>query len=249
MIYFLVFLLLSSFGIILIGIRKEKRKIDPTSKQTYTFPIKAGKNSLLHYRLYIVLGVWMIKKNAVWNSKKKHVIINFCESKFPDESNYIEQDFDELYARSIHVRSMARWVVTHLKSAEERVELISFLIEIGLIENSLIDRELIALVRFGEWIGVTHRKIDSLILDHYSTTDNEPERELHQINNPIIRKRKAFQVFGLTIESSNYQIKKQYKNLVLSCHPDRFPNASTSEKEELKQKFIVIQAAYEELIR
>lgn len=247
MLYFAIFILISLIFLIFIGVKKEKKKVDPSSENVYIFPVTQKKDEMLHYRLFLILGAWMIKKNAIKNDKKKKFVLDYCSNKFPLQSSNSEQDYFELFSRSIHVRSIARWVVNQLKEPKERIEVISFLIEICLIENALIDREIIALVRFGEWIGVGKAKIDHLMLHQY---DKSKEfQSLNEVLNPIIRKKKAYQILELDFNATIDEIKKQYKRMVLMYHPDKNQYSNEQELQEFTQKFINIKDAYEELMQ
>lgn len=247
MLYFAIFILISLVFLIYIGVKKEKKKVDPSAENVYIFPVAQKKDEMLHYRLFLILGAWMIKKNAIKNEKKKKFVLEYCSNKFPLQASYSEQDYIELFSRSIHVRSIARWVVNQLKEPKERIEVISFLIEICLIENALIDREIIALVRFGEWIGVGKEKIDHLMLHQY---DKSKEfRSLNEVLNPIIRKKKAYQILELDFNATIDEIKKQYKKMVLKYHPDKNQHSNEQELQEFTQKFINIKDAYEELMQ
>lgn len=247
MLYFVIFILVLLVFLIYIGIRKEKKKVDPSSENVYIFPVTQKKDEMLHYRLFLILGAWMIKKNAIKNEKKKSFVLDYCSNKFPFQASNSIQDYEELYSRSIHVRSIARWVVNQLKEPKERIEVISFLIEICLIENALIDREIIALVRFGEWIGVSKAKIDHLMLHQYDKS--EEFQHLNEVLNPIIRKKKAFQILELDASATVEEIKKQYKKLVLRYHPDKNQQIDEEELQILTQRFINIKDAYEELMQ
>lgn len=247
MFYFLILAVLVISLIVYIGIKKEKGKVDPSADNVYLFPVSQKKDELLHYRLFLILGAWMIKKNAIKNDKKKQFILDYCSNKFPHLSDNGLNDFNELFSRSIHVRSIARWVVGQLKEPKERIEVVSFLIEICLIENALIDREIIALVRFGEWIGVGKSKIDYLMMHQYDKS--EEFQSLNSVLNPIIRRKKALQILELDENASIDRIKKQYKKLVLQFHPDKNQDLGAEELQEITSKFINIKDAYEELIQ
>ncbi len=60
-------------------------------------------------------------------------------------------------------------------------------------------------------------------------------------------RRHALRVLGLTAEASADEIRRAFRQLALSNHPDRFPNASASERRALMLRFAEISAAYHKL--
>jgi DnaJ family protein C protein 7 len=61
-------------------------------------------------------------------------------------------------------------------------------------------------------------------------------------------KRKClYKVLGVTKRATEPEIKKAYKKMALQLHPDRHPNASDKEKEEMALKFKELGEAYEVL--
>jgi hypothetical protein len=59
----------------------------------------------------------------------------------------------------------------------------------------------------------------------------------------------ALGVLGLTAGAAPDEIRRAFRQLALSNHPDRFPNASASDRRALIQRFAEISAAYHKLSR
>jgi hypothetical protein len=162
----------------------------------------------------------------------------------------IANELELIGETSIHVRSVANWVVQKMHGSEERAELMDFLIDLVFTDNELIDREFTALVRLGELIGVQSFYIEKRVIEHRKRIfGSSPNNErLHTIANAGTRRRMALAILDLGSEATEGDIKKSYRNLVKKYHPDRNPDISEEEKVEYAQRFLEIQDAYEELI-
>ena len=59
----------------------------------------------------------------------------------------------------------------------------------------------------------------------------------------------ALGVLGLAAGASVVEVRRAFRQLAFSNHPDRFPNASASDRRALMQRFAEISAAYHKLTR
>ena len=75
--------------------------------------------------------------------------------------------------------------------------------------------------------------------------DFESYNSYKNVNIEIIN---PYEVLGLKYNSSDDDIKRAYKKLVIQFHPDRFTNEPIKQK-EANEKFIRIRDAYEKICR
>ncbi len=60
-------------------------------------------------------------------------------------------------------------------------------------------------------------------------------------------KKNLYEILGVSKTASDEEIKKAYRKLAITLHPDRFTNASEPEKKQAEEKFKEINKAYEVL--
>lgn len=229
----------------------KERKISTELVLKQSFQPPSGKKSEeMIFQIYILLAAWMMRKNAVKSFEKQSFIVVYINKKFNIESLIIANELELAGETSIHVRSVANWVVQKMHQAQERADLIDFLIELVFVDEEMIDREFTALIRLGELIGVQSVYIERKVIEYRkrifgSTAGNE---RLHSIANLGTRRKIALAILDLGVSATEEDIKKSYRLLVKKYHPDRNLDKSEAEREECAQRFLEVQDAYEELI-
>lgn len=229
----------------------KQRKISSELILKRSFQPPSGKKTeKMVFQIYVLLAAWMMRKNAVKSFEKQSFIVIYINKKFNIDSLIIANELELVGETSIHVRSVANWVVQKMHGSEERAELIDFLIDLVFVDNELIDREFTALIRLGELIGVRSVYIEKKVIEHRKRIfGSSPNNErLHTIANAGARRKMALAILDLGSEATEGDIKKSYRNLVKKYHPDRNPDVNEEERAEYAQRFLEIQDAYEELI-
>lgn len=213
-------------------------------------PPSGEKTEKMIFQIYVLLAAWMMRKNAIKSFEKQSFIVVYINKKFNIESLVVANELELVEETSIHVRSVANWVVQKMHQAQERADLIDFLVELVFVDEDMIDREFTALVRLGELIGVRSGYIEKRVIEYRkrifgSSAGNE---RLHTIANSRTRKNMALAILDLGPTATEEDIKKSYRRLAKKYHPDSNPELDEAEREVCAQRFLEIQDAYEELI-
>lgn len=214
-------------------------------------PPSGKKTEKMVFQIYILLAAWMMRKNAVKSFEKQSFIIIEINKRFNIESLVIANELELVGETSIHVRSVANWVVQKMNGARERADLIDFLVDLVFVDEDMIDREFTALVRLGELIGIQPVYIEKRVIEHrkriFGASGGSGER-LHTIANAGTRRGMALAILDLGPGASEEEIKKSYRRLAKKYHPDGNLDMSEAEREEYGHRFLEIQDAYEELL-
>lgn len=251
----------SVFGVIfivlvLVLIRRQvkdsnERKVSTELVLKSSFQPPSGKkNEKMIFQIYVLLAAWMMRKNAVKSFEKQSFIVVYINQRFNIECLVIANELELVGETSIHVRSVANWVVQKMHQAQERADLIDFLVDLVFVDEDMIDREFTALVRLGELIGVQSMYIEKKVIEHRkrifgSAAGNE---RLHTIANARTRKSMALAILDLGPSATEEEIKKSYRKLAKKYHPDSNIDLDEAQREVYAQRFLEIQDAYEELI-
>jgi DnaJ like chaperone protein len=213
-------------------------------------PPSGKKTEKMIFQIYVLLAAWMMRKNAVKSFEKQSFVVVYVNKKFNIESLVIANELELVGETSIHVRSVANWVVQKMHQAQERADLIDFLVDLVFVDEDMIDREFTALVRLGELIGVQSMYIEKRVIEHRkrvfgSSAGNE---RLHTIANSRTRRSMALAILDLGSSATEEDIKKSYRKLAKKYHPDSNLDLDAAQREEHAQRFLEVQDAYEELI-
>lgn len=217
--------------------------------RTYQPPSKID-STRLSFQIYVLLSAWLVKKNAIQSADKDQFITQSIHQRFQIDERIIKAEFELAKQTSIHIRSVANWIVLTIKDSDKRIDLMEYLIELVLTDGDLIDREFTALIRLGELIGIQQFFIEKKVI-HFRKLylgNGFSEKKLSDIANNHTRRKIALAVLDLAEGATHADIKKSYRNLIKSFHPDKNIGLSEAEIEENTQRFLAIQDAYEELL-
>lgn len=227
-----------------------ERKISTELVLKNSFQPPSGKKSEQSvFQIYGLLSAWMSRKNSLKSFEKQSFVVIYLNNKFKVDSLDIAHELDLVNTTSIHVRSVANWIVQKMTDARERADLIDFLIDLVFVDGDMIDREFTALIRLGELIGVRSMYIENKVIEFRKRIfGKDSASRLHEIANGGTRRKFALAILDLGSNATDEEIKKRYRTLVKKYHPDRNPDLSEEDQAVHAQRFLEVQDAYEELI-
>ena len=220
-------------------------KSDPETVNS--MPLYSRKSDENIQIAYAYLAGWLIKKNSKDSKKKVDYVRLYFQRHFPAVHMSAMEKLIEALRNETNIRSVAKWILRHLPTGEDRIEIIDFLFEIIKADGDIIDREFVAIVRLAELIGVKASYIDKKMTEFQKekfSRYNETKSGSFASD-----RRKAMLVLHLSEGFNQDQLKSSYRKLAVKYHPDKQFNSSPSEKEEANQKFIEIQNAYDLLCK
>lgn len=234
-----LFLLLNSkFG--WIELSKSSAAEEETTNYMPPYARKSDKNIQIAYSY---LAGWLIKKN----SRDSHAKVQFIRSYFKTHFHTSEVDMiDELshaLRYNTNVRSVAQWVLKHMKQGKERTDLIDFLFELAGVDGEIIDREFVAIVRLAELIGVRASYLEKKLKEYQQQKFRSYQES--GLGQGSSKRAKALLALQLTEGYTKEQLKRAYRKLVVKYHPDKCVDDSPAEKKLAQQKFMEIQEAYD----
>ena len=222
-------------------------------------PTQKGKNSVAFMNAYISAAVLMIRLDRRDYDEKRSLLHNKM-LELNQDPKILWETFDQIWQNEISENRIAKWSVKHL-NADERGELIYLLVELALIDSSLLAREYQFLVKLMKAMKLPLRDLKGMIASHQQRMARE-EAEAHQKEREKRRKHKksgtfretrssqtarecALEILGLNKGATPEEIKKAYRTLVKKHHPDRFSRQDEAIQKSAEARFIEIQQAYE----
>ncbi|MNU84120.1 Chaperone protein DnaJ [compost metagenome] len=228
----------------------KERKISSELVLKRSFQPPSGKKSeKMIFQIYILLAAWMMRKNSLKSFEKQSFVVVYLHDKFNIDSLVTVNELDLVNETSIHVRSVANWIVQKMSDSKERADLIDFLIDLVFVDGDMIDREFTAIIRLGELIGVRSMYIEGKVIEFRKRIFGQSNNaRLHEIANSGTRRKFALAILDLSLNATDEEIKKRYRTLAKKYHPDVNSDLSEEQKAAYAQRFLEIQDAYEELI-
>lgn len=243
---FVVFLLVVgaiwSYMYFVAGVNPFVSKADREEEETNTMLPYARKSDENIQIAYAYLAGWIIKKNSRDPKKKVDFVRLYFQRHFPMVYMSAMEELISAMRKETNVRSVAKWILSHLNDGKERIAIIDFLFEIVKADGEIIDREFVAIVRLAELIGVRasyiEKKMAEFQKEKFNRYNNNP-------SNTNQKRTKALFTLHLSEGFSEDQLKRAYRKLAVKYHPDKQINTSEAEKSAAAQKFMEIQEAYD----
>jgi DnaJ like chaperone protein len=225
--------------IIYFGFRKKKTG----SWEDGVFPPNFSFNRDNLMESYIAAAAVMIRKDPYQMAGKLTFINSYFQRNFKD----VYYDFKDSYAHSLRhpvsIKSMAFWFNKHLRTNEEKMNLIWFLYDLCWYDGELNDQEYTAL----KTLTLALQQPWEPVQDHINERDKRNRKVEKTTVEPFDKRKSCLAVLGLEETADAELIKSTYRKLVKIYHPDKYQQLSEEEQKAASKKFVEIQLAYEYL--
>lgn len=194
---------------------------------------------------YLALGAKLILFDYQ-SSKGKTQFINQYFNRYFKFSNYNFADsllFSLKYP--INTATVTDWIKLHTKNDGERSQLLFFLVGLALINGKLNVKELQFLKRINDELELDSSELNRIIAIYAAYSQEKTEKEKVKTKHTSLNY--CYQILGIHEHASIEEIKKAYRELAKTHHPDKFATAPASQQKLAEDKFIQIQKAYETL--
>lgn len=216
------------------------------------FPPFMLNRKVNRYEAVLNLAVNLIRFDRDANREKTAVLQRYLYRMFPKVHGDMSDSYGSAIAQPVTTASVCKWLKPKLTEAQ-RASLFNMLFEIVVCDGKIGQKEYAELLVFCRLMDVSEADLAQKVEDHKRKFAEQVHEERQKRSETISRnqttqeKERHLSLLGLKDGYSESQLKKAYRNLVKSCHPDMTRAASTKEKELLNQRFLEIQEAYEYL--
>lgn len=206
-----------------------------------------------YYEAVIHVSVNMLRCDSD-NVQEKHAQLqHYVRTKFPDIPGGIADSYRSALSMPVSTKSVAAWLGKHLRSDLEKTELLEFLFGLAITDGTLGKKEHAVLLAFTQHIGLNAAIFAKLVDEHQRSRaerlfdEQEQHRKQQTGSKTTYSHEKARAVLGLASGFTQSDLKKAYRQLAKRFHPDRYMHASDEEKQQVSERFIELQEAYEYL--
>lgn len=178
------------------------------------------------------------------------------ESELKKIRNYLKREFSERRAKEsidrfndylswdIDLKNVCRKINVTNKGSE-RIHIVHFLIKLAVADNILSKKEEAFLSQVIKELKLPNHILSSILRVHNFVYEEAHRNNTSRQRSRYINTEKPYAVLGLKTDASMEEVKKAYRNLAKTYHPDKVRNPTL--KEQAKQQFQVLTEAYETL--
>ncbi|HIP31660.1 MAG TPA: hypothetical protein EYG86_02745 [Crocinitomicaceae bacterium] len=201
---------------------------------------------------YIYLAAQLIAKDRN-NVREKIQFISSHFGKYFKASDYdFRASLTSAYKNPYQLKAVSSWLNAKVRKKNQRIQIMYFLAGICMVDGRIIGSELQLLEKIAFSLKISSREFQSILAMYQKTgghSKSSSYKNTHSNSSSRTLSKKSIncRILGVSENASFVEIKKAYRKMVKTHHPDRFHNESKAQQEIAKSKFIKIQKAYEYL--
>ena len=217
------------------------------------FRFKTKFNQYNHIDALVLLSMNVLRTNPECFQEKCIYLKEYIVYLYP-KSNSFHESLKMSYNDIYRSESIVNWL-NRFHVEEERRDVVRFLIHMAAQDGIVAPREKSELFRIidafslarKEWIDLMDGINDAFMERQNSWRKRQSSQNRNYRDDLIVR---SLDYFGMKREAIDEQLlRDKYRKLVKEYHPDRHPNATVEERNELEVKFQELQVYYEELLK
>jgi DnaJ like chaperone protein len=209
----------------------------------FVFPyLKSKKSKFDFVDEFLILTAFVLCVDGNLSSLEKSFVDLFIEKEFGKKKKNNHLDLLDEYLEKFNLNINK---ILHRIDREEvkevKMQLLYFLVKITVVDRYLKKIELVALNKICRGIGLSPKRLKSMLAMHSYKSESENQRQKRK-NRSTTNKRSsylltAYLVLELTEKASNSEIKKAYRKLVVLYHPDKVMHLDNQIQRGSKEMF------------
>ena len=179
----------------------------------------------------LVLSAAVMKADDKVLKSELDFVKSFLKNNFgPAQADQLTLMLRETLSQSIDTRGVAEQIRLQMDHAK-RLLLLQYLFGIAKADGHIHSAELDVIRQIAKWLGIHER-------------DRVSIEEMFQAG-----KADPYSVLEIDPSSTDSEVKKAYRKMAVKFHPDKVQDLGESHQKQAKERFIAIQAAYEQIKR
>jgi len=216
------------------------------------FRFKTKFNTYNHIDALVLLSMNVLRIHPECFKEKCIYLKEYIIYLYPEDHHSFHESIRMAYKDVYRSESIVRWL-NRFCEEDKRKDVVRFLVHMSAQDGVVGSHEKAELVKIINAFGLVHLEWLNLMEDINEAFARRNERRSGAGNFQLYRESvvdKALEYFGVERQGlDESKLRLKYRKLVKKYHPDRHPDATPEERNELEVKFQELQVYYEELLK
>jgi DnaJ like chaperone protein len=214
------------------------------------FPRSENYSDETFIRAYACLCAHLIEYDKRASYEKIRSIHLHLKEYFPNTKVDINQYLELFKNKPIETKHVGNWL-KHRLTKKQAYQLMYFIVGIAYEDGKLITKEYQMMLELKSILDISPKEFNQIFASHKQRAQRREYEKKYQSNSSPQRppsrseKQLALEILGVSEFASMEEIKKVYRKLAKTHHPDRFATSSPEQQKIAEERFKEIQKAYE----
>ena len=218
------------------------------------FRFKTKFNPYNHIDALVLLSMNVLRTNPDCFKEKCIYLKEYIFYLYPEKNASFHESLKMAYTDVYRSESIVRWL-NRFQTEDQRKDVVRFLIHMAAQDGVIGSREKAELIRIIDAAALAHQEWIELMEQINEGFTNRQNRrngtqgsQAGSYRTSVVSK--ALDYFEMQRDTMDEDLlRNKYRKLVKKYHPDRHPDATAEERNELEIKFQELQVYYEELLK